>query len=243
MRSALITGALGGIGLVTCEAFRDAGYNVVATDRRAGEFDGGHFVQFDIRDLHQRPDTAPDFLERVRSLIEGKLHVLVNNAAIQIVKPVDQLDVSDWDVTMETNLIAPFLLIKHMLPELRAARGAVLNVASIHAVATKPGFVAYATSKGALVALSRALAVEVGPEVRVNAVIPAATDTPMLRAGFEGEPEKLDELGAMHPMGRIARPEEVAQVEVFLASSQASFITGSAIHVDGGIGVRLHDPA
>jgi len=243
MKTALITGALGGIGSVTCNVFRDAGYTVVATDRRAGAFEGGHFVQFDIRDLHQRPDTVSEFLERVRGLIGGKLNVLINNAAIQIIKSVDDLQVDDWDVTMETNLIAPFLLIKHMLPELRAARGVVLNVASIHAVATKPGFVAYATSKGALVALSRALAVELAPEVRVNAVVPAATDTPMLRAGFEGYPEKFDELGAMHPMGRIAQPEEVAHVEVFLASPEAGFVTGSTIHVDGGIGARLHDPA
>jgi NAD(P)-dependent dehydrogenase (short-subunit alcohol dehydrogenase family) len=243
MKSALITGAMGGIGSVTCRVFRDAGYNVLAVDRRAGEFEGGHAIRFDIRDLHQRPDAAPEFLDRVRDLIDGKLDVLVNNAAIQIVKPVDDLDVSDWDVTMETNLIAPFLLIKALLPELRAATGTVINVASIHAVATKPGFVAYATSKGALVALTRALAVELSPGVRVNAVIPAATDTPMLRAGFEGDPAGFEELGAMHPMGRIAAPEEVANVELFLAGDQATFITGSALHVDGGIGARLHDPA
>ncbi len=243
MKSALVTGALGGIGVATCKAFSDAGYNVIAVDRRSGAFTDGQFIQFDIRDLHQRPDTATGFLEEVRRLAAGKLDVLVNNAAIQITKPVDDLDVSDWDVTLETNLIAPFLLIKYLLPELRAAKGTVINVASIHAVATKPGFVAYATSKGALLALTRALAVELGPDVRVNAVIPAATDTPMLRAGFKDHPEKLDELGAMHPMGRIASPEEVAQVEIFLASGQASFVTGSAMHVDGGIGVRLHDPA
>ena len=117
-----------------------------------------------------------------------------------------------------------------------------MNVSSIHAFETKPHFVAYATSKGALLTLTRALAVELAPCVRVNAVIPSATDTGMLRAGFEGNPEGLAELGRYHPMGRIARPEEIAAVIAFLGSEAASFMTGSAISVDGGIGARLHDP-
>ena len=118
----------------------------------------------------------------------------------------------------------------------------MVNVASIHANLTKPGFVAYATSKAALVGLTRSMAVDLGRRVRVNAVLPAATATPMLTAGLGGAAE-LEALGAMHPLGRIARPEEIAAAVVYLASEAASFVTGTVLAVDGGVGARLHDPA
>jgi NAD(P)-dependent dehydrogenase (short-subunit alcohol dehydrogenase family) len=117
-----------------------------------------------------------------------------------------------------------------------------VNIASIHATVTKPEFALYATSKGALIALTRSLAIELAPDVRVNAVIPAATDTPMLRDGFGDNVDGLPVLGDYHPLGRIAQPEEVAQVALFLAAPQASFVTGAMVNVDGGIGVCLHDP-
>jgi NAD(P)-dependent dehydrogenase (short-subunit alcohol dehydrogenase family) len=129
-----------------------------------------------------------------------------------------------------------------MLPDLEKARGSVVNISSVHATLTKPGFSAYATSKAALLGMTRALAVDLGPRVRVNCVTPAATDTPMLRAGFEGNPAELSALAAMHPSGRIATPEEIARVVLFLASDAASAITGAALAADGGIGGRLHDP-
>ena len=150
--------------------------------------------------------------------------------------------VSDWDETLETNLIAPFLLIQSLLPDLERARGSVVNIASVHATATKPGFVCYATSKAALVGMTRVLAVDLGPRVRINCISPAATATPMLMAGFADKPAQFLELGQMHPMERIAEPAEVAQTAIFLASEQASFITGACLSVDGGIAGRLHDP-
>jgi NAD(P)-dependent dehydrogenase (short-subunit alcohol dehydrogenase family) len=171
------------------------------------------------------------------------LSVLVNNAAVQILGRTEAVSVQDWEVTLRTNLVAPFMLAQALLPELERARGSVVNIASIHAVATKPGFVAYATSKAALVGLTRALAVDLGPRVRVNAVNPAATATPMLLAGFAGRERDLETLGRMHPLERIADPDEVARTALFLASDAASFITGSTLHIDGGIGARLHDPA
>lgn len=117
-----------------------------------------------------------------------------------------------------------------------------MNIASVHSTVTKPGFVSYSTSKAALVGLTRSLAIDLGSRVRVNAICPAATATPMLLAGFDGHPEALKELANVHPLERIAKPEEVAQVALFLASPQASFITGASILVDGGISGRLHDP-
>jgi NAD(P)-dependent dehydrogenase (short-subunit alcohol dehydrogenase family) len=128
------------------------------------------------------------------------------------------------------------------LADIERAKGSVVNIASIHAVATKPGFVCYATSKAALVGLTRSMAVDLGPRVRVNAINPAATATPMLLAGFEGKSKELDELAKKHPLERIAQPWEVAKTALFLASPDAAFITGTCLNIDGGIGGRLHDP-
>jgi NAD(P)-dependent dehydrogenase (short-subunit alcohol dehydrogenase family) len=241
--TALITGALGGIGQALCSVFRQAGYRVVATDRRSGKCDCDVFIQRDILDLCGEEGPKATFLGEIRaSLPDHGLAVLINNAAIQVLGGTDQVALEDWDVTLHTNLVAPFFLVQALLPALEAAKGSVVNIASVHAVATKPGFVAYATSKAALVGLTRTLAVDLGSRVRVNAINPAATSTPMLVAGFAQNPAGLEALAKMHPLGRIAQPEEVARTALFLASDAASFITGSTLHVDGGIGARLHDP-
>lgn len=243
MPTALVTGALGGIGQAICSVLESKGYRVIALDRRPGTCAASHFIQCDIRDFHVAPENIAGVIREVADYTGGKLDLLVNNAAHQVVKPVDELTREDWDVTLSTNLTAAFMLIKAFLPAIEAARGSIVNVASIHASLTKPGFVAYATSKGGLVALTNALAVELGPRgVRVNAVLPAATDTPMLREGFAGNPGGYEQLSAMHPIGRVARPEEIAEFIAYLASPAAGFITGSALAIDGGMGGRLHDP-
>jgi NAD(P)-dependent dehydrogenase (short-subunit alcohol dehydrogenase family) len=170
------------------------------------------------------------------------LNVLVNNAALQIKKSAEALSVRDWQRSLDTNVVAPFALIQGLLPELKRARGSVVNIASVHAQLTKPGFAAYATSKSAMVGMTRSLAVDLAGSVRVNCINPAATETSMLVAGFEGREEELSQLGRCHPLGRIADPREVARVAVFLASEDASFVNGAALDVDGGIAARLHDP-
>lgn len=240
---ALITGALGGIGQALCAEFRRAGYQVIGTDKREGECDCDHFLQVDIQDLYRSEPVRAEFREQVKAVVgEDALYVLINNAATQILNRTDDITTTDWDDTLQTNLIAPFLLSQMFLKELETAKGSVVNIASIHSVATKPAFVCYATSKAALVGLTRAMAVDLGPRVRVNAINPAATATPMLLAGFEGRSKEFDELAKKHPLERIAQPWEVAKTAIFLASADAAFITGACLHIDGGIGGRLHDP-
>jgi len=243
MKTALITGALGGIGQALCSEFQRAGYFVIGTDKREGECACNAFLRIDIRELYTSVSVRDKLVADVRTII-GKhgLTVLVNNAATQILNKTDDVQISDWDATLETNLIAPFLLLQSLLADLELARGSVVNIASIHAVATKPTFICYATSKAALVGMTRALAVDLGPRVRVNAINPAATATPMLLAGFEGKSKEFDELAKKHPLERIAQPWEVAKTAIFLASEDAAFITGACLHIDGGIGGRLHDP-
>ena len=243
MPIALITGALGGIGVALCEEFRRAGYHVIATDRTRGECACDTFLHLDVRDLYRSEETRQRVKAEVGALVAADgLHVLVNNAASQILNRTDDIRIADWDETLQTNLIAPFLFAQLLLPEIERAKGSVINIASIHSVATKPGFVCYATSKAALVGLTRAMAVDLGPRVRVNAINPAATATPMLLAGFEGKSREFDELAKKHPLERIAQPWEVAKTALFLASPDAAFITGACLHIDGGIGGRLHDP-
>jgi NAD(P)-dependent dehydrogenase (short-subunit alcohol dehydrogenase family) len=243
MKTALITGALGGIGQALCTEFQRAGYFVIGTDKRVGQCACDAFINIDIRELYSREDRRKGLVNEVRGIIGNNgLKVLVNNAATQILNRTDDIQVSDWDDTLQTNLIAPFLMLQAFLPDLEAAKGSVVNIASIHSVLTKPGFVCYATSKAALVGMTRALAVDLGARIRVNAINPAATATPMLLAGFEGKSKEFDELAKKHPLERIAQPWEVAKTAIFLASEDAAFITGACLHIDGGIGGRLHDP-
>jgi len=243
MKTALITGALGGIGQALCAEFQRAGYFVIGTDRHEGTCACNAFLHVDIRDLYTSKAVREKLVADVQAITTTNgLAVLVNNAAIQILNKTDNIQISDWDATLETNLIAPFLLLQALLPDLERAKGSVVNIASIHSVATKPTFVCYATSKAALVGMTRALAVDLGPRVRVNAINPAATATPMLLAGFEGKSKEFDELAKKHPLERIAQPWEVAKTAIFLASEDAAFITGACLHIDGGIGGRLHDP-
>ncbi len=244
-RTVLITGATGGIGEALCAEFSNRGYFVIATDKTEpkNKLNCNVFIRFDLEEACQSPQALKNFVAEVRKhLKNGELHTLVNNAALQILAPTAQIATDDWSRTLNVNLTAPFLLIQSFLDELASADGSVVNVASIHAKATKPGFVAYATSKAALVGLTQALAVDLGSKVRVNAISPAATATSMLLAGFEGKDNLYKDLKDMHPIKRIAEPVEVAQAAVYLASSEASFITGATLDVDGGIRVRLHDP-
>lgn len=242
MPTVLVTGAAGGIGKAICEVFLEQGYKVIGVDCRKTAKLPYEILQFDVSRLSHADAACESFCRRVEEFADGHLDVLINNAAVQIVKPVQEITAADWNVTLETNLLAPFWLVQRFLPMLRATKGSIVNIASIHATVTKPEFTLYATSKGALVALTRSLAIELAPDVRVNAVLPAATDTPMLRAGFKDNADGLQVLGDYHPLGRIAQPEEIAQVALFLASPQASFVTGAMVNVDGGISGCLHDP-
>lgn len=240
---ALITGACGGIGRALCDVFAEAGYSVLGVDCQTDDSIKHPLITFDVTSLCNQDNEARRFISQVEQITGGTLDVLVNNAAIQIIKPFGQLTSNDWLLTLDTNLMAPFWMIQMLHLQLKAARGAIVNIASIHANLTKRNFTAYATSKGALVSMTKALSLELAPEVRINAILPAATDTPMLREGFVDNPLGFSVLEQYHPAGRIARSREIADAALFLAGKHARFITGSTLDVDGGICNCLHDPA
>jgi len=241
---AVVTGISGGLGAAAGAALRSAGYRVMGLDRVPPVAEAcDRFIDCDLALVGSHEDAGSDLLDRIRQETAGEpLSLLVNNAAVQRLAPTAELSWSDWMSTLHVNVSAPFVLARGLLPELSAAGGVIVNIGSVHARSTKPGFAAYATSKAALHGMTQALAVDVGPEIRVVTLAPAAIDTPMLMAGFEGKPDAFAQLEDVHPAKRIGRPEEVGQAIVWLASSQAGFMTGSVLWLDGGVLSRLHDP-
>jgi len=243
----LITGAAGGIGRATVELFAEKGWRVIGVDRKdfgEGFPPGGLFIQADIAE----PAQLEAIFERVRGFTDT-LEALINNAAYQIAKPLIETTVEEWDAVMASNLRSVFLAAKLAYPLLKArGGGAIVNVSSVHAVATSKDIAAYAASKGGLLALTRAMAIEFAPvNVRVNAILPGAVDTPMLRAGLSRDhagtgtiDQRLENLARNTVSGKVGRPEEIAQAIYFLADgSQSSFMTGQALIVDGGATARL----
>jgi NAD(P)-dependent dehydrogenase (short-subunit alcohol dehydrogenase family) len=246
-RVLLITGAAGGIGRATVKLFTDHGWRVIGVDR--AEFGAsfpadGLFIQADI--------SIPEQIERIyqqASAFTDSLDAVVNNASIQINKPMLEISVEEWDLVMASNLRSAFLGVKLAYPLLKArGGGAIVNTSSVHAVATSVNITAYAASKGALLALTRAMAIEFAPDnIRANAILPGAVDTPMLRNGLgrghlggASVIERLDNLARKTVNGRIGTPEEIAHAIYFLAdNTQSSFMTGQALVVDGGATARL----
>lgn len=242
--AAIVTGAVGGIGQALCSAFRQAGYWVVGLDSRQGPTDAHAFIQFDLERLALDESASLELDRSVREACGGRsIRALINNGAYQVVRPFQVLELRDWQQTLNVNLLAPVMLCKLFQRDLADSSGCIVNIASIHAHQTKPEFVAYATSKAAILGFTQALAVEVGGAIRVNAIVPAAIRTPMLEAGLAHFPGALQKLESYHPTGEIGMPGEVADLAVFMASRKLPFMNGAGVCLDGGISSRLHDPA
>lgn len=242
---ALITGAAGGIGRALVRTFCNADYRVIASDliARPKDLPCAHYVRADLARVVKNGAYADKVFDRIRKCLDGhNLNTLINNAAVQIVGGASSLTRDEWTTTLNVNLLAPFLFTQAFLPQLEAASGSVLNISSIHARLTKKNFVAYATSKAALSGMTRALAVDLGSRVRVNAIEPAAIETEMLLAAFKGKPDLYQLLEAYHPQRRLGHPDEVARLALTLASSGLDFVHGACIGLDGGIAARLFDP-
>jgi len=244
-RIALVTGAAGGIGRATVEVFDSNDLEVIALDRQAA-VDFSPSVTFRQVDV-ALPGQVQEFFEWLAERTD-RLDAIVNNAAIQICKLLVEMSVEEWDAVLASNLRSIFLTARHGFPMLQAAKGAVVNISSVHAVATSVEVAAYAASKGGILALTRAMALEFASVgVRVNAILPGAIDTPMLRAGLgrghvggDSVDERLAHLARRTAMGRVGQPAEIARAILFLADGeQSSFMTGQALIVDGGATARL----
>lgn len=246
-RVVLITGSAGGIGRAAVELFSSKGWSVIGVDRNEfgeGFPSDGLFIQADISKANQFA-----FVYDKLKQFTASLNAVVNNAAVQVSKPIVETTVEEWDETIATNLRPVFIGARYAHPLLcTAGGGAIVNLSSVHAIQTSANIAAYAASKGGILALTRAMAIEFAPNnIRVNAVLPGAVDTPMLRSGLDrghlagsSISKRLDNLARRTVNGRIGTPTEIANAIYFLADdTQSSFMTGQALVVDGGATARL----
>jgi NAD(P)-dependent dehydrogenase (short-subunit alcohol dehydrogenase family) len=246
-RHVVITGASRGIGRAAWDIFAKNDWFVIGIGRSpmGGDIpELGYFIQADVsyeKDWQK--------IKKETSDITDQLDAIVNNAAIQITKPILDTTVEEWDQVLNANLRSVFLSVKMMHPLLKAGNGgAIVNISSVHAVATSKEIAAYAASKGGMLALTRALAIELAPDnIRVNTVLPGAVDTEMLKAGLNRDhagggsaAQRLENLARKTVSGKIGTPEEIARAIYFLADNdQSSFITGQPLVIDGGATARL----
>lgn len=240
-KAVFITGVLGGIGSVLAQAFKVAGFRVYGSDVSDDTIKGcDYFFQFDLSQYVVDEVYKKTWDEKFDQKIGG-LDVLINNAAVQLLDNLDDIKLADWQRTINVNLTGPMLLSQFFLSRLEERNGSIINIGSIHQELTKPRFVSYATSKSAIVGLTKALAVDLAGRVRINAISPAAIETSMLIEGFDGNKKALDELRKLHPVQRIGYPNDVARLALFLASENTGFIHGANLHLDGGIRGVLKD--
>ena len=245
-KSALVTGCNGDIGFSICEELSKEGFLIIGTDLdKKAKFDIDFYISCELIDFVHDDSIRLKFKNSVIQILnENKsvLKVLVNNAALQIAKPFDELTTIDFLNSHIVNSVAPFTMIKLFESQLRKSKGSIVNIGSIHSKLTKPNFCAYSTSKASLSGLTRALSIELSKNITVNTINPGAVETKMLLNGFEGNLDKIKELKKFHPAGKIAKPGEISKLVIFLCTNNNGFITGSEISIDGGIGSRLNDP-
>ena len=248
-KTAIVTGATTGVGRAIAEDFAAAGGRVVFADvdPAGGDVvaelsDVGENVVFAQADV----SSAADAESLVSLAVDrfGGLDILVNNAAIQIEKTIEDLDPADWDRLMGVNVKGVFLCSKYAIPVMRMrGGGSIINVASVNAFWVEPGLGAYCTSKGAVVALTRATAADFGRDgIRCNCICPGYIDTGMAGRYLDSQddPERARaEVATLHAVGRVGQPRDIASLARFLASDAASFATGASYVLDGGLSIGV----
>jgi len=232
MKTVIITGAAGGMGSATVDLFKSRGYTVLATDR----------VEIIGSDLQVVGDVSDEVTwQRVTKIIDREaleVSSLINIAGRNYFDLITEAKKSEWLNMFEVNVIAMILSIKHVLPYLRKSKhGSIVNMSSIAAQIGSSGYSAYTATKGAVDSVTKALALELAPEVRINAVAPGWIETPFTVAGLNLNTDPVAYRKAvenMHALNRVGTPEEIAKVIFFLASDESSFLTGSIVTADGG---------
>ena len=249
-RVALVTGAGEGIGRGCALTLAAAGAEIYVNDKNptSGENtaetireQGGnaHFIAADVSNSR---DVASMF--HAIALRKSSLHILVNNAGFNLFKGIQETSLEEWNAVFSVDSTGVYLVTKAALPLLKAAGNAsIINIASVHASMTVANMTAYAAAKGAVLAMGRSLAQELGPfGIRVNTISPGFMETPLLDRWLAQEPDpaaSMQRVNGYHPLGRIGRPEDIGNLVTFLAGEQSGFISGANIVIDGGLTTRL----
>jgi meso-butanediol dehydrogenase/(S,S)-butanediol dehydrogenase/diacetyl reductase len=235
---ALVTGASSGMGAATARRLAEGGARVFTAQRREAGFED---IAADLSD-----PAAPEAIIQTIANTADRLDVLVNNAGIMREGNAGEMPLEDWHLQIHINLTAPFLLIRHALPLLRESKGTIVNVGSVEGLANNPGHAAYGASKAGLHGLTRAIAVDHGPNgVRCNAVAPGWIDTDLNEdyiASMPNPNEFREGLAGIHPVRRTGAPDDVAALICWLTSEEARFVTGQIWTIDGGRMTQLSLP-
>jgi NAD(P)-dependent dehydrogenase (short-subunit alcohol dehydrogenase family) len=246
---AIVTGAGKGIGSGIAKVFSQEGAKVVVVDwdEEAGKKTAEEIRQSGGDALFVNCDVSNE--EQVKAMVQASLDkydridVLVNNAGIGVYKPVLEATSEDWDRCLAVNLKGVFLCSKYAIPHMQTVgKGAIVNISSVHAHATVNGVAPYAASKGGITALTRNMAIDYGPAIRVNAIAPGWVLTPLIQSIFDSYDDPAEQQRLVEQrqvMKRIGRPEDIGHAAAFLASDEASFITGTQLFVDGGLTAQL----
>lgn len=244
-KTVVVTGGAKGIGGACIEVFHREKANVVIldVDEQGAAFakELGERALFIKTDVSSEKDVI-NAVEKIKARF-GDIDVLVNNAAIQYFATVTESTAEEWDKTISINLRGGFLCAKYIIPSMQAkGKGVIINMSSVQAFVTQRQVASYATSKASQIALTRSIAIDYAPAIRCVAVCPGSVDTPLLHdlIGQSPDPEAVfKECEEMHLMKRIAAPSEIADFVSYLASDKASFITGQAFRIDGGLGITI----
>jgi len=230
---ALVTGAASGIGAACVRGFAEEGARVFGLDLGGSQSSPCELLEGDVRDEARVAAVVAHVIEKA-----GRIDIAVNAAGVAGGGAVHMMDLAEWDRIIGVNLTGTFLVCKHVAAQMFAQRsGSIVNIGSVEGIEGTEGGSAYNASKGGVVLLTKNMAIDYGRcGIRVNCVCPGFVDTPMTQAVFDQEAmqEYLERFADAHQLGRVAQPEEIAAAALFLASDDASFVTGHAMVVDGG---------
>lgn len=233
----LVVGSSGGIGNATVREFRKHEFKVVGVDRKASKLDlPDIFIQGEVTDENLWIEVASSIKKEF-----GQLDVLVNLAGRNYYSLIDESDINQWRNMLDVNVLGMVLAIKNLVPLLKVSNNpAIINMSSISGYIGSVGYAAYCTSKGAVDSLTKSLALELAPKIRVNAIAPGWIETPFTVEGLEKSADPVayrKEVEAMHALNRVGTPDEIAQ-SIFWLATGATFMTGSVVIVDGGYMIK-----